>query len=110
MVCLVITVASYSSASAGGGTYVIAWGAMLGGAVRLARAVFEHDSPPQGVDSSREPDEPPFIGPQLAGSECTHCHQKIISYLVGVQCKRFQLPLHRDCRKDHRAEAYARPA
>jgi hypothetical protein len=106
---VIITVVSYSVAE-GGGHYVVAWGVILVGAVRLERAFFKNNNPQQGGDSSRDPGEPPFTGPQLAGSECTHCHQRIISYLVGVQCKRCQLPLHRDCRKDHRAEAHARPA
>lgn len=100
---------SYSAAE-GGGHYFVAWGVILVGAVRLERALFKNNNPQQGVDSSRAPDEPPpFTGPQLAGCECTHCHQKIVSYLVGVQCKRCKLPVHRDCRDDHRAEAHAKP-
>ncbi len=107
---VIITVVSYSAAE-GGGHYFVAWGVILVGAVRLERALFKNNNgPQQGVDSSRDPDEPPFTGPQLAGSDCTHCHQKIVSYLVGVQCKRCKLPVHRDCLKDHRAEAHAKPA
>lgn len=95
--------------AAGGGSYVIACGAILVGAVRLLRALFENDSPLPGVDSSGDPDEPPFTDPQLAGSECVQCHQRIVSYLVGVECKRCQLRVHGDGRKDHRAEAHAKP-
>src|SRR5436190_957855 len=68
------------SLASSGDTYIVAWGAMLGGMFRLVKALSATDGPQQGFDPTRYPDEPPYSGPQLAGSACTHCQKKIVSH------------------------------
>ncbi|MEP7123247.1 MAG: hypothetical protein ABJE95_20125 [Byssovorax sp.] len=94
------------SLGVGNGTYIFAWGAIIGGVIRLVKALAMPENPQLGYDPARDADEPPYSGPQLAGSICTHCRQKIVSHLVGALCKQCNQPVHRDCRKDHRAEAH----
>lgn len=45
-------------------------------------------------------------GPQLAGSKCVHCAQKILSTLEASACRVCAAPLHRECRKEHRRDAH----
>ena len=98
------------SLGVGSGTYILAWGAIIGGLVRLVKALATPDSHQLGYDPSRDVGEPPYSGPQLAGSTCTHCRQKIVSQLLGAVCKQCSQPVHRDCRKEHRADAHPKPA
>jgi hypothetical protein len=46
--------------------------------------------------------------PQLAGSKCAGCEQKILTNVEAVHCKVCNQPVHRDCRKDHRRDAHTR--
>jgi hypothetical protein len=98
------------SLSFGGSTYIVAWGAILGGIIRLAKALSAENGPRRGYDPTRDADEPGHSGPQIAGSACAHCTRKIVSEALGVVCKQCEQPLHRDCRKDHRADAHPKPA
>jgi hypothetical protein len=41
---LIITVATYSAASEGGGSYVVAWGAIIFGAIRFFRGLAGYSS------------------------------------------------------------------
>jgi hypothetical protein len=38
---IVVTAATYSSASSGGGRYMVAWGAIIFGAIQFFRGVFQ---------------------------------------------------------------------
>ena len=44
--------------------------------------------------------------PQLVGSQCVHCAQKILTSMEAVPCKLCKEPLHRECRKDHRRDVH----
>jgi hypothetical protein len=85
---------------------------LVAGLVRLA---FAGTASTPGVDTGSGPDSvrrgPPDPRPQLAGSTCSHCEQKIMLETEAVLCKTCQKPLHRECRKDHKQAAHApRPA
>src|SRR3712207_2831227 len=77
----VVTVA----ASAGSGSYVIAWGAILAGLVRLVMGYSMPADPSPGNDEQLVgrfgPDDPT---PQLAGASCVHCKEKITSALEAM--------------------------
>jgi hypothetical protein len=70
------------------------------GAGRVAR---------EALDPPRGPEETAYTAPQVAGSPCTHCRQRIVSHLEGTLCNQCQQPVHRACRKDHRANAHPKP-
>ena len=55
-------------------------------------------------DSARR--GPPDPRPQLAGSTCAHCEQKIMLETEGALCKTCEKPLHRECRKPHKTDAH----
>jgi hypothetical protein len=46
--------------------------------------------------------------PQLAGSKCAACEQKILTDIEAAACKVCNQPVHRDCRRDHRRDAHRR--
>lgn len=71
------------------------------GAWRVAR---------EALDAPHDPEEPADTAPQVAGSRCTHCRQKIVSHLEGMRCNQCEQPVHRACRKDHRADVHPKPA
>jgi hypothetical protein len=81
---------------------------MVGGLVRLLAAGKESHAvranPPSGPDSVRL--GPPDPRPQLAGSTCAQCEQKIMLEIEAVLCKTCERPLHRECRKQHRVDAH----
>jgi hypothetical protein len=58
------------------------------------------------------PDDPRFFEhtslPQIAGSRCGFCQQKITADLDGRFCKDCRAPIHKDCRKEHRAAAHTK--
>jgi hypothetical protein len=51
---------------------------------------------------------PAYTGPKLAGKTCVHCKRTILVEGVALPCKRCGEPVHKDCRKPHRAEAHPR--
>jgi hypothetical protein len=65
-----------------------------------------------------EPDPDQLVGrfgpsdnkPQLAGSKCVHCEQKILISVEAVPCKHCQRPVHLECRKEHRRAAHVKPS
>jgi hypothetical protein len=77
---------------------------------RLSRAFGGLDaSPVRGP----EPDPDQMIGrhqdaegPQLAGSKCAYCAQKILTSTEAVACRVCKAPVHVHCRKDHRRDAH----
>lgn len=111
---VVVTAASYSSASdSGGGRYVIAYGAIAAGLFRMVRGLAASDDEPYR-GSSRSRDDAPLpqdklSAPiaQIAGSDCIHCKKKIVSRLDGTMCKSCDEPVHFDCRDEHKAGAHA---
>jgi hypothetical protein len=62
----------------------------------------------------RVPDEGQMIGrygpsddgPQLAGSKCAYCDQKILTAVEATACRVCNAPVHVRCRKDHRVDAH----
>jgi hypothetical protein len=111
VVGLGITAASYSSASAGGGKYVVAWGAVLVGVIRLIRglAAPEAHRPLDGESFAQSLGRTgPSEGAQVAGRPCVHCHEKIISVADGELCTKCQSPVHGDCRGAHRRDAHGK--
>jgi hypothetical protein len=108
---VVVTLVTMMAAT-GGGSYVVAWGAIAVGIARIARGLsmrverVDHDwrKPMSGQD---EPEDP---APQIAGSKCVHCASKILFALEAKPCGTCGEPLHRDCRKDHRVAAHSRAA
>jgi thiol:disulfide interchange protein len=81
---------------------------LLGAVVRLASLAKGNRAVPTGTEPS--PDSarfgPPDPRPQLAGSACAHCEQKIMLQTEAVLCKTCKKPLHRECRKQHKADAH----
>jgi hypothetical protein len=55
-------------------------------------------------DSARR--GPPDPRPQLAGSTCAHCEQKIMLETEAALCKTCEKPLHRECRRQHKTDAH----
>jgi hypothetical protein len=49
---------------------------------------------------------PDYAGPKLAGQTCVHCQRKILVEGIAAPCKRCGEPVHKDCRKAHRAEMH----
>lgn len=49
---------------------------------------------------------PAYTGPKLAGEPCVHCKRTILVQGIAVRCKSCKEPVHKDCRKAHRAEAH----
>lgn len=99
--------------SSGGGTYVLAWGAILVGIIRLIRGYSMPAGPPPSAEWQEQMigrDGPEDPTPQLAGAKCVHCAQKITSELEGRFCKLCSAPIHHDCRKDHRLAAHTAPS
>ncbi len=41
---IVVTIATYSAAASGGGTYVVAWGAIIFGGIQFIRGLFQYMS------------------------------------------------------------------
>lgn len=112
VVGLGITFLSYSSAvSKGGGTYMVAWGLVLVGVVRIVRGLAAPATPPMDPEAFEQSigRTGPSEGPQIAGRACTHCEKKIISEADGQACPQCQKPLHVDCRAAHRREQHRRP-
>jgi hypothetical protein len=44
--------------------------------------------------------------PQIAGSKCVSCEQKIVVVAEAVLCKRCKRPVHTECWTDHRRAAH----
>ncbi len=82
--------------------------ALIAGVARLTRASTARP-PGADVDPSSLRFGPPDPRPQLAGSTCAHCARKVTVETDGVLCKACASPLHRECRKEHKADAH-RPA
>jgi hypothetical protein len=78
------------------------------GLVRLALSSRAGDAGAAGTGSgpSSVRRGPPDPRPQLAGSACAHCEQKIMLELEAALCKTCDKPLHRDCRKPHKTDAH----
>lgn len=109
---VIVTAVSYSAA-AGGGRYVVAWGAILVGVIRLVRGLAAPDTPPPSVYTDEEEAAQglgrngPSQGDQLVGRACAECGSKIISVTDGEMCHRCNAPVHMDCKAIHR-EAHAK--
>ena len=108
IVGVLVTVGTMA-ASAGGGSYVIAWGAIIVGLVRVVRGYSMPADPSLHVNEDQlvgrfGPDDPT---PQLAGASCVHCQEKITSALEAMACKVCNKPVHFDCKKEHKADAHS---
>ena len=106
---LVITIGTYAAAGPGG-TYVVAAGAIVGGAIRLVLALgMPPDSPalsqavhiddPRWRDSTRV---------QVAGKRCGACDERILGEVDGAVCKRCEAVVHRACLRAHKGSHRAR--
>jgi hypothetical protein len=97
--------------ASGGGSYVIAWGAIAVGVSRLVRGYAMPQKAPSAewTEQMEGRDGPEDPTPQIAGAKCVHCGGKITSGLEARPCKQCGEPVHHDCRKDHRTDAHGRP-
>jgi len=81
---------------------------IVGAIVRVAmmnngRAGVPPGTEPAPDSARRGPADP---RPQLAGACCAQCDQKIMLQTEGALCKTCEKPLHRECRKAHKADAH----
>jgi len=77
------------------------------GLARIVRGLQPFDTPPGAwTDDLADRFGPPDSRPQLAGSKCAACAQKIMSEMEAALCRQCGAALHRGCRKDHRVEAH----
>lgn len=91
----------------GTGSHVMMLGACVAGLVTLVRVLASRSTAPGGWDdATAHRYGPPDPRPQLAGGRCDHCKQKIMTELEAALCKKCNVPLHRECRRDHRAETH----
>lgn len=105
---VLVTAASFQASASSGGGHVIAYGAIFFGLVRMIRGFAAPDGGPRFNDQMIGRDGPPDPRPQLAGAKCIHCQSKILGELEAVACALRNKPVHRDCRREHRADAHAK--
>jgi len=92
--------------SGGDGTFLLG---SLVVVIALLRLLLKHEGPTAGRPSR---DDPRFLEhtsvPQLAGMKCGFCATKITGEFDGRFCKDCGVPIHKDCRKEHRAAAHTK--
>lgn len=94
-------------------------GAPLGlGALLFAAVVFRIRGIVRRARAERfqgpDPDPDQMVGrfgpsedaPQLAGSRCAYCGQRIVTALEAATCRVCQMPVHHRCSKDHRLDKH----
>jgi hypothetical protein len=89
------------SMAAGGRTYILAWGPLLFGIVRLIQGL---TMPPDVATTYREEDNATEGAIQIAGRPCAACRKKILSEVDGTRCGRCDKPVHDGCLAEHRRE------
>jgi hypothetical protein len=99
------------------------WNPAVGGPVGAALALIAYSVGRVWLASSEARDEgllgpapdpeqmigrhgPSDDGPQLAGSKCAYCDQKILAAVDATACRVCNMPVHLRCRKDHRVDAH----
>lgn len=86
---------------------------------QVAYQLYKHSKYPGVSGGRRRPDDtgdlkedsavPSQDGPQLAGSRCCHCAQKIVVQSDGMICDLCREPMHEDCQEAH-AVAHHEPS
>ncbi len=88
----------------GGRVVYISFGLIAAGVLRLLRGSSESHAPVSAEAFEQSIGRTgPSRGEQLVGERCNECEQPVMLVSEGTRCRKCGLPIHKTCRKEHRA-------